>query len=450
MSPTLPAKASPAPESFRECLHYFLTPSVWRQAHCTPGAPSRRIRWSLQPLVLALLVMTWCTGESQEERFETARAFCAAARRKSKQPGRTAKGFQKALARLPMPVLRTLAVGVRQRLLQCLTPWLTVGGFLPFGCDGTRLECPRAQQLEQRLGQAGKADSAPTVYLTALVHLATGLLWSWQIGKGTASEHYQLGRLLRTLPAKALLVADAAYLGYQLFQTIADQGLSFLFRVSSRTYLYSATQRPLKRWREGIVYYWPGWAQKKKLAPQKLRLLRITGGKVDVWLLTNVVDPRALTHATASQLYRWRWRNEGFFRTYKRTLGKVKLTSRTIALLHREVEGSLLAVQILLAQGALALRQSGNAQAQLASPRRLLLVLRQEIHRQIHDSLGRRQHQTYLRRLQQAQLIRRVRTSAKVRRSWPRRKPHRPPKPPQIRAMNCKLKAFIQRISKAA
>ena len=44
-----------------------------------------------------------------------------------------------------------------------------------------------------------------------------------------------------------------------------------------------------------------------------------------------------------------------FFRTYKRTLGKVKLQSRTVALVHREVEGSLLAVQLLLTQGTFAL-----------------------------------------------------------------------------------------------
>jgi hypothetical protein len=434
-------------------LNHFVTPWVWRQAQQSAGAPNRKVRWSLQPLVLVLLTMTWCQGGSQEERFETARAFCVACRQKTKRPGETVKGFHKALARVPLPVLRTLAAGVRQRILQCLTPWLTVGPWIPFGCDGTRLECPRTHEPEQRLGQAGKPDSAPTVYVSALVHLATGLLWAWQIGKGTASEHYQLGRLLRTLPAKALLVADAAYLGYELFQTILAVKLSFLFRLSSRAYLYSETTVPLKRFREGIVYYWPGWAQKKGLAPLRLRLLRISGGKVDVWLLTNVLDrsdANGLSRKRAAQFYRWRWRNEGFFRTYKRTLGKVKLTSRTMALLHREVEGSLLAVQILLAHGALALSEGRDAEVMLASPRQLLLVLRQEIQRHIHQYLGRYQHRTYLQRLQEARLETRDRASPKVRRPWPRRKDHRPPKPPKILAMNAKLKAWIQSDLEAA
>src|SRR5262245_60810914 len=56
-----------------------------------------------------------------------------------------------------------------------------------------------------------------------------------------------------------------------------------------------------------------------------VRLIRIGGRQVTVWLITNVVDEQQLPKKTASQFYRWRWRNEGLFRTYKRTLGKVKL-----------------------------------------------------------------------------------------------------------------------------
>ena len=58
------------------------------------------------------------------------------------------------MARLPLNALRTMAAGVRRRL-PALTNW-NIHGFVPIGCDGSRLECPRAQTLEQRLGQAGK------------------------------------------------------------------------------------------------------------------------------------------------------------------------------------------------------------------------------------------------------------------------------------------------------
>lgn len=436
------------PESFLGFVRYFLPAHVWRQAQQIPGAPSKRIRWSLQPLVLVLLGITWCTGESQEERFETARAFCVSCLQKRKRPGTTLKGFERALARLPMPVLRAMARGIRQQIVRHWAPALTTYGFTILGCDGARLETPRSAELEQRLPTAGKTDAAPTVYVTALVHVVTGLLWAWQLGLGTASEHYHLHCLLSTVPGNALLVADAGFVGYDLFRAILDRDLCFLFRASSRAYLYTAEHRRLERFREGIVYYWPGWAQKQKLPPLRLRLLCLRGKKVNVWLLTNVLEAERLSHAAAGQIYRWRWQNEGFFRSYKRTLSKFKLRSRSVALTHREMEGSLLAVQLLLAHGALALQGRQQAAAR-PSPRQLLRAVRQEMHYQIALHLGKRQHQTYLERLRETQLEQRLQTSKKVRREWPRRKPHRSPAAPILRVMPSTLKALKKQLARS-
>ncbi len=435
------------PESFLGFVRYFLPAQVWRQAQQIPGAPSKKIRWSLQPLVLVLLSITWCTGESQEERFETARAFCVTCLQKRKRPGTTLKGFERALARLPMPVLRALARGIRQQIARHLAPSLTTYGFTILGCDGARLEAPRSAELEQRLPSAGKTDAAPTVYVTALVHVVTGLLWAWQMGLGTASEHFHLQCLLSTVPSNALIVADAGFVGYELFRAIMDRDRCFLFRASSRAYLYTEQHIRLERFREGLVYYWPGWAQKQKLPPLRLRLLCIRGKKVNVWLLTNVLDAERLSHTAAGQIYRWRWQNEGFFRTYKRTLSKFKLRSRSVVLIHREVEGSLLAVQLLLAHGALAL-QEGKQAVRRPSPRQLLRAVRQEMHYQIAVHLGKRQHQTYLARLGKTQLEQRQRTSKHVRREWPRRKPHRSPAAPIFRVMPTTLKTLKNRLAR--
>src|SRR5262249_38112192 len=106
-----------------------------------------------------------------------------------------------ALARLPMAVLRAVAAGVRRGLPTALAAGWWVGGFVPIGCDGTRLECPRSAELQQRLGQAGKPGSAPTVWLTALVHLRLGVPWAWRWGQGTASERDHLRQLRALLPA---------------------------------------------------------------------------------------------------------------------------------------------------------------------------------------------------------------------------------------------------------
>jgi len=390
--------------------------------------------------------MTWCCGDSLPERFETARAFYVACHQRRKQPGKTFAGFQQALEKLPLPILRALAAGVRRQITKLFGSRLLVHGFLPLGADGSRLACPRSAELESRLGKANKDDTPPMLWLTALVHLSTGMLWSWRLGKGNASEQHHLISLLKTLPRLALLVCDAGYLGYDLLRAILHAQASFLIRMSSRAHLYTTGKVKLERFGEGIVYYWPTWAQQQRLPPIQVRLIRLRGKKVDVWLLTNVLAPQRLSHAVAAKFYRWRWRNEGLFRTYKRTIGKVKLMSRTVALVHREAEASLLAVQLLLAQGAWPLTQGRDTVVVLASPRQILLEIRREITIPIGLYLGPRQHESYLQRLLRARCEQRQRRSSKVRRKWPGRKDHNPPKPPKIHTLSKAQKALMAKL----
>jgi DDE family transposase len=469
---TCPSRPTAAPQSFLECLGYFLTPQVWKQAQ--QAARHRRThRWQTQPLVFVLVAMTWCAGDSLPERFETARAFYVACHQRRRRPGKTFAGFEKALGKLPLPVLRAVAGAVRQRLAQVFAGRFRVDGWVPLGCDGSRLACPRSAELERRLGVGAKkrrrkkkaaparppgpqpepgpgpaenpkkakaGPDAPQIWVTAVVHLGLGLLWSWRLGKGTASERTHLRHLVATLPRGALLVADAGYVGYALLAALQATGLFFLVRLSSRAPLYVPDKSTLRHYCEGQVYYWPQKVQKRDLPPIPVRLLRIRGDRADVWLITNVLDKDRLPKRTAGKFYRWRWRNEGLFRTYKRTLGKVKLMSRTVAQAHREAEGSLLATQLLLAQGALALQTTATVRIGLPSARKVLLEIRAEIRDVTGMYLGPRQRRTYLERLARARWRDRCQRSSKVRRRWPGRQDHKPPGRPTILKMGTILK----------
>ena len=297
-----------------------------------------------------------------------------------------------------MRQLRALAAGVRLEIRARYAQRLLVDGFEPMGCDGSRIECPRTAELEKRLGKAGKTDAAPTLWVTAIVHLSTGLLWSWQLGPGTAAEQVHLRRMLATLSHRALIVCDAAYMGYDLVQAILQGRRSFLFRMSSRVNLYTHERAKLETWSEGPVLYWPKCIQDEGKPPIACRLIRIPAkgqAKRDVWLLTDVLDPARLSVATAARFYRWRWRNEGVFRTYKRTINKLKFSSRTVSLVHREAELSLLATQILLAHADLALRPEGPRKAgePVISPRKVLIAIRKELEGRVKPrarSYGRR------------------------------------------------------------
>jgi hypothetical protein len=433
---------------------------------------------------LVLLVMTWCAGDSLPERFETARAFYAALHQRRRRPGKTFTGFEKALGKLPLPVLRAVAGGVRRRLARVFAGRFLVDGFIPLGCDGSRLACPRSAELERRLRggakkrrrrkkkaapagppgptpgpgpgrpedpkQAKAGPDAPQMWVTAVVHLGLGVLWSWRLGKGSADERAHLRRLVTTLPRGALLVADAGYVGYALLAALQAGGLFFLVRLSSRAPLYVPDKSALRHYCEGLVYYWPQKVQKQDLPPIPVRLLRIRGDRADVWLITNVVDKDRLPKKTAGKFYRWRWRNEGLFRTYKRTLGKVKLMSRTVAQVHREAEGSLLATQLLLAQGALGLQTATKPPAGPPSARKVLVEIRAEIRNITGMYLGPRQRHSYLERLARARWRDRDQRSSKVRRPWPGRKDHKPPGRPQILKMGTILKDKMEHTLAAA
>lgn len=444
-------------QSLPDCLRQFLTPSVWKQAQQGLRKPRKDARWTFHHLILVLLAMTWSLGESSPERFEMARGIVAICRPKRRRAGQTAQGFQKALNRLPIRPLVVLAAAVRQRLTALLGDDLVQQGFIPLGCDGSRVECPRNDELLARLGKSskkrGKRDCSPSLWVTAVVHLTTGVPWSWQIGKGNASERHHLRRLLSTLCKRSLLIADAGYDGYELAAAMITSGKSFLIRMSSKVELIVEQSIDSAEFEQGMVKCWPRRVQEKNLPPLRLRLIRVRGRrkvngktrKVDVWLLTNVEESR-LSIAQGAYFYRLRWENEGLFRTYKRTLSKVRLTGRTTRAVHREAYGSLLACQLLLAQGAWARKQACEATSVKVAPcsaRQAILVIREEL----RSAMRPKRRTSYLKRLSECQRDRRKRSSEKQKREWSRRKIHKPPKAPRFRTMTVAEKALLSSLN---
>lgn len=286
----------PAAKSLPQVMREFLTPEVFKQVRRVFSL-RKRPRWDIHPLLYVLLLMSWCAGDSLAERFEVARGCYVACCPKRKRPGKSWAGFEKALAKLPMPVLRALADAVRARLAAVFSPWLELGGFIPLGCDGSRQETPRSAELERRLGTFGKEGSAPTIWITAIVHLTLGIPWCWRLGRGgKASERTHLLQMIPRLPKLALIVTDAGYVGYELMRQLLIAQVWFLMRMSSNATFYTLHETPLETFREGLVYYWPQSAQEKGLPPLRGRLLRVTSRcrKIDVWLFTNVEDPSRL------------------------------------------------------------------------------------------------------------------------------------------------------------
>lgn len=434
----LRAQAKNLPQSMRE----FLTPQCFKQIRNQATCQRKKPRWDVHPLIYVMLLMVWSAGDSLPERFEVARSVYIACCPKRRRPGKSFSGFEKALRQLPMPMLRAVGAALRTRILQVFGDRLKYEGFIPLGCDGTRQKCPRSEELEQRLGTVtkdGRLSDSPSIWNTSIVHLALGIPWCWRFGRGSkASERKHLIQMIPLLPKLALIVTDAGYVGYEVILALATAHVAFLIRMSCNATLFTENDQPLETWTEGMVYYWPQ-RNRKSGKPIRARLIRVTSRKRkhDVWLLTNVEDPNRLSIALASRLYRWRWESEGFFRTYKRTLKKLNLESRTVRLIHREAEVSMLATQLLLCQGALAMPALKLAEKPVqCSPRKVLLVIRAEFaSEEFRSDFGVR--------LSKAQRDTRRRRTPKQKREFPSRKPHKPPKPPVILPIPDELKPIV-------
>jgi hypothetical protein len=198
-----------------------------------------------------------------------------------------------------------------------------------------------------------KEMSLPSLWLSAVVHLASGVPYAWLVGKGDASEQRHLQRLAWLLLACALVITDAGYRGFTLLHELREAGADFLIRLSSATTLYPLEYKSLRKFEaRQVAYYWPVEAQQEEQPPVEVRVIRVRScQKQDVWLLTSVLEESRLSVADAARDYKMWWGSESFFRTYKRTLGQLKLRFDTPQLVFREVEVALLGSQLLLCQG---------------------------------------------------------------------------------------------------
>ena len=188
---------------------------------------------------------------------------------------------------------------------------------------------------------------------------------------------------------------------------------------------------------EGEFWYWTDDAENQSKPALRVRVIRVAARKRknDVWLVTNVLDPKRLPAELAARFYRMRWESECFFRTYKRVVKDVRLVSRTVPMVVREAEISLLACQLLLGQGALALKVGGKRAGRDELKCSAAEVLR-EVRRELDAARKPVPRSSFAKRLQQTGRDRRERTGPKMKREPPRRKKHVAPQPPRLKVLS--------------
>jgi hypothetical protein len=113
-------------------------------------------------------------------------------------------------------------------------------------------------------------------------HAGTGLPWDWRIGPYDSSERAHMIEMLGDLPANAMVVADAGFVGYEYWKAIRDSGRHFVVRVGGNVKLLK--RLGVARESHQTVYLWPDNDAKKNQPPLVLRLIVVHDGK-QAWYL---------------------------------------------------------------------------------------------------------------------------------------------------------------------
>jgi hypothetical protein len=386
-----------------------------------------KVTWTPQRLAWLGVLMAWDEGQTLGARWDHAQTAAKDLHRHW-QLGASYSGFAAALVRETPRLLGPLKQRFR-RAMQALPgrAW-ECGGGVAFAVDGSRQEAPHTAANEAGLGCAGRDKTAPQVFVTAVWHLGLGLPWDFRVGPGTDSERRHALEMVDELPARALLVADAGFAGYGLCRKLLCSGRSFLLRVGGNIRLLRGLGY-YERERGDTVYLWPQKRQKGVDRPLVLRLIRWRQGTQALYLVTNVLDRKALSQARAQELYRLRWGEEVFYRSYKQTLQRRRLLSRTPATCLTESQWALLGLWLL---GLLTL---ARILATRGDPKRWSVARSRDLVRQaLRDGRPRRGPCRPLRDLlAEALLDDYHRPGGKAARNYPHKKREKPPGPPKIK-----------------
>ncbi len=330
-----------------------------------PDPKARRaVRWTPVAASLAAILMAFDARCTLGQRCREGLACLAADFNRQRRVGRTYNGLQKALERQSQDVPSLLKGTLRSHVIEALGVVRRSDRWIVLAVDGSKEELPRTRSNEREFGLSDNGV-VPQAFETVIVDVHTGLPWEWRIGLGKDCEKKHLEDMIGGLPTGTLLLADCNFGGYPIWSALDARGSRFLIRVGGNASLLTGLFPEMQIDRRGdIVYAWPKNRQATQ-APLRLRLIRVGTKGNPVYLITNVLDEAELSKKDAGTIYRKRWGAELFYRTFKRTMGYAKLSSRSGRRARLELEWGLIAATIAILIGVRSLTRARK------DPRRL-------------------------------------------------------------------------------
>ena len=394
-------------------------------------------KWSPLRVFWMAILMVWSAEQTLQARFEETREVVRSLF--PKWPlGKTYTGWYEAQRKWLTPLRPALGQRLRRQLQTKAGRHWQREGWCAFAADGSRVECPRTAANETELKCAGKKKTGPQLFVTTLLHMGTGVPWDFRIGPGTASERRHLEEMLADLPPRSLVVADAGFTGYAFYRRLLAAKQNFLVRVGSNVHLLKELGY-FEREGPDTVYLWP--EHNRDQPPVVLRLIERRAGKKKMFLVTNVLDKKALTEKSAGVLYEMRWGVEVFYRSLKQTLEKRRMLSRTPEAAKCELTWAMLGLWLLgLMTATEIVAQGGDPLAWSAAK------ARQRVRRSMRQALKRQRDGGLGRDLARATKDGYVRHGSKQARNWPHKKKEKPPGEPKIQSADAGQRRAAKRV----
>ncbi len=394
--------------------------------------------WTPQRLFWLAILMVWSAEQTLQARFDETRQVLRSVFPKWSL-GTSYTGWYQAQLKWLAPLQPALRKRLRQQMQTTAGRHWQRQGWCAFAADGSRVECSRTEANERELGCAGRKKTGPQLFVTTLWHMGTGVPWDFRLGPGTASERRHLEDMLVDLPRQSLLVADAGFTGYDLYQRISAAKQRFLLRVGANVHLLRKLGYVEREGRD-TVYLWP--EKQRHKPPVVLRLIERRQGKKKMYLVTNVLDQQALSEQSVAVLYEMRWGIEVFYRALKQTLQRRRMLSHTPEAAHCELTWALFGMWLLAWMSvAKILARGGDPLTWSAA------LARKRVRQSLRRALtGWHQDRDLTSDLAWAIQDGYVRGSSKKARNWPHKKTEAPPGNPIIQLANAEQRRAIQRL----
>jgi len=313
------------------------------------------IKWEATDLARMGLLFSWSEKKNVTDAFtETVKR---SVQLDAKITHTTYQGFMGALTNYSHIFVPVLISRLQQKMLKIGGEFGEQSGFVPIAFDGSRNSASRTSSNEQELCSAkakkkaarslsGVPDSKPQAWITMMWHMGFRLPWDWRLGPSDSSERGHVQEMIKEggFPKNTLFCGDAGFVGYDFWRSMIDRGHDFMVRVGSNVTLIGETF-DYEELEGGEVLCWPKNKQGQH-PPLQLRLVQVTIGSANVYLLTSVLSSKRLSASSMVKLYKMRWGIEIEFRGLKQTLNGDKLCCRNADRLYTELHWSLLSMAV--------------------------------------------------------------------------------------------------------